>query len=450
MKRPVFLLCALAVWCGPGSSGLAQAPPADTGAALPAQAASPDDTQGAGIIKGLPAWLRLGVEFRGRVELNVDPDQDFDDRFYLNRLRLSATVEPARWVRFHFEGQDARAFSLKAGSGFEGQRNTFDVRQGYFELGHAEQGLQVRIGRQDLSVGDERLVGADNYWDAVGQAFDAMRVSFAGARFRVEAFTGFRVEPARRRPDPFDTGSRISGISARFETGAGEDVLEPYLLWKRGGDTLDLVQRPGHRDVATPGLRAQGDLPRSLDYNVEMALQRGHVAGDRISAWAGHWELGWMPLGKDLGPRLGLEYNFASGDADPDDGRHRAFDDLYPAGFNKYGITDPFAWRNISYPAVSVDVPLTRRWTFYGGWRSYWLATTQDGLYPGGDEYLVRNPGATSSHIGSQVFFSAGYERSERWRVHAGYGHLLSGVYLQQSGYSSALRTAYLMTSFAF
>src|SRR4030042_949473 len=82
------------------------------------------------------------------------------------------------------------------------------------------------------------------------------------------------------------------------------------------------------RDVAPQGLRGQGNLPRNLDYNVEMALQRGHVVGDNISAWGGHWEAGWKPLGRGVGPRLGLEYNFASGDADPGDARHGSFDDF--------------------------------------------------------------------------------------------------------------------------
>jgi hypothetical protein len=441
MNRSTAVVCAFSLWTALPPASMAQAPPGPEGDS-PAQEASSEERR-FGNVKGLPSWLRLGVELRGRAEFNADPEQDVDDRVYLNRLRFSAAVQPARWARFFFEGQDARAFPLKASAGFEDLRNAFEVRQGYVELGHAEEGWQMRVGRQELSVGDERLVGADKYWGSFGQAFDALRVSFARKKVRVDAFTGFRVEPAERRPDPFDTASRISGISARFDTGVGGGVIEPYLLWKRGGDTLDLMQRWGHRDVATPGLRAQGDLPRSLDYNIETALQRGHVVGDRISAWAGHWEIGWKPLGKELGPRLGLEYNFASGDAGPEDGRHNTFDDLYPAGFNKYGITDPFAWRNIRHPALGADVPLTRRWTVYGGWRSYWLATVRDGLYPGGDEYMALNPGATSSHIGSQVFFSAGYARSERWKVYAGYGHLWPGGFLRQSGCPSALRTVY-------
>lgn len=450
MHRPTLLLCTLSIWTVAPPRSVAQAPATASGGEPSAVEAPSKEEERFGNVKGLPSWLRLGVELRGRAEFNVNSEQDLDDRVYLNRFRVSVGVQPARWVRFFFEGQDARAFTLNGGSGFEGQRNALDVHLGYIELGHPEEGWRLRAGRQELSVGDERLISADSYWDVFGQSFDAVRLSFARNRLRVDTFTGYRVEPSRRRPDPFDTANRISGISLQWKTGVGDGVLEPYVLWKRSGETLDLMQRPGHRDVVTPGLRAQGNLPRSLDYNVEMALQRGHVVGDGISAWAGHWEVGWKPLGKELGPRLGVEYNFASGDADPEDGRHHTFDDLYPAGFDKYGIMDPFAWRNLRYPAAGVDVPLTRRLAFYGGWRSYWLATVRDGLYPGGDEYMVCNPDASSAHVGNQIFISAGYVRSARWRVHAGYGHLFPGAYLRQSGYSSALRTAYLLTSVTF
>ncbi len=211
-------------------------------------------------------------------------------------------------------------------------------------------------------------------------------------------------------------------------------------MWKRGSDTLSLMDQSGHRDVVTPGFLATGELPKAMDYDVEMALQRGHVVNDRIAAWAGHWELGWRPLGAEFGLRLGIEYNFATGDDNPAAGKHRTFDDLYPAGFNKYGITDPYAWRNIRDPAVGVDIPLTRRWTAYAGFRSYWLATIGDGLYSGGDEYEVRNPEATSSHIGNQAFVSIAYAHSERWHVYGGYGHLFPGSYLRQSNCPSALR----------
>lgn len=449
MNRGLVISWTLFIWTGLPVTVLAQAPAALEQQQSPGVEASKTEPPVGRNHKVLPAWLKLGVELRGRAESNNSFDSASSDQIYLNRLRLDAAIHPAPWVRFFLQGQDTRVLSPGSGEDHESLRNTFDLRQAYIDFRQAEQGWQLRAGRQEIAVGDERLVGADSYWDCFGQAFDAIRLGFAGVKFHVDAFTGFRVQPARRRLDPFNTASRISGLSVRFKTPA-EGVLEPYFLWKRGSDTLDRSEHTGHRDVLTPGVRAQGILPRSLDYNVEMALQRGHVVGDRISAWAGHWELGWKPLGEELKLRLALEYNYASGDKDPADGRHGTFDDLYPAGYNKYGMADPIAWRNIRYPALGFEIPITRRWTAYWGYRLFRLASVQDGLYPGGDTCLVRNPAATATDVGSHLLVSAGYVRPGHWRFSAGYGYVFPGAYLRQSGYQTALSTAYLQSSFTF
>ena len=395
-----------------------------------------------------PQWLKVGAELRGRVESAPAFDSDDGGRFYLSRLRLDAAVQPASWLRVFVQGQDARAVSLDGRRDPVELRDMFDLHLAYIDLGRPEAGWQLRIGRQALAFGDERLIGADSDWDAFGQAFDALLVGFAGNRFRATAFTGFRVAPEPRRLDPFDTASRVSGLSVAFKT-PRDGILEPYFFWKRGANTVDLMENPGHRDVLTPGIRAQGGLPDAIDYNVEMALQRGHVVGDTISAWAGHWELGWKPLGNDFGLRLGLEYNFASGDRDPGDKRYNTFDDLYPAGFNKYGMADPISWRNIRYPAVTAETRLTRHWTLYGCYRHYRLASIQDGLYPGGDEYLVRNA-AAGSDVGGQALVSMGYVASRHWSLNAGYGYLFPGDFLRQSGYEAAQRNAFLVSTVTF
>jgi hypothetical protein len=46
------------------------------------------------------------------------------------------------------------------------------------------------------------------------------------------------------------------------------------------------------------------------------------------------------------------------------------------------------------------------------------------------------------------MLVSAGYTHTERWRINAGYGHMLSGGYLRNSGYPSGTRTIYLLFNF--
>ena len=108
-------------------------------------------------------------------------------------------------------------------------------------------------------------------------------------------------------------------------------------------------------------------------------------------------------------------------------------------------MEDPIAWRNIRYPAIGVEMPVTKRWTISGGYRLFRLASVRDGLYHGGDAYLVRNPTATGADVGSHALVSADYTFSDHWRAGAGYGYLFPGAYLRQSGYVTPLRTSYVL-----
>src|SRR5579872_1205435 len=99
-KMMCFVVC-LRVWSAcviQGQSESQEGPGIPGGPAEATQDSSaPKDRFGN--VRRLPSWVRLGFEFRGRSEFSLDPDQDRDDRFYLNRLRVSATVQPARTVR---------------------------------------------------------------------------------------------------------------------------------------------------------------------------------------------------------------------------------------------------------------------------------------------------------------------------------------------------------------
>ena len=88
----------------------------------------------AGLLQGqaLPAWLKLGAEIRGRAETNTGirfvPGND--DSYYLHRLRLNATVEPQRWLRFVIQAQDSQAPGYSQKPVPDTVVNTLDLRQG--------------------------------------------------------------------------------------------------------------------------------------------------------------------------------------------------------------------------------------------------------------------------------------------------------------------------------
>jgi hypothetical protein len=393
-----------------------------------------------------PSRFKWGFELRGRFEApaGIDFDGDHDARFYLNRIRLSVEAETTRWMRVYVQGQDARAFGLGHRDGLDSVAHRLDFRQAYTDFGPSEGRWGARLGRQELAFGDERLIGADNFWDPIGFTFDALHTRYQWSNLRVDAFGAFVVVPEYERLARPATGNRLYGIYASVRNIPGGAVLEPYCIWNQR------TRAAGLADVYTYGVRTAGNLPVRFDYNVEVALQRGHRMQEAIRAWAGHWEVGHRLHPSDRSPRLGVEYNFATGDGKPGDGRHSTFDDLYPAGYNKYGMADPFAWRNTRSIAGSVESKLARRWRVAAGYRSFWLADTGDGLYTKGEEFLVWNIHSPDAHVGTQANLSVAYDFSERLHVAAGYARFLPGKYLINSSLGSRYHTPYVECRYRF
>jgi Alginate export len=332
------------------------------------------------------------------------------------RLRFDLTAEPARLVRLGFSAHDARAFGFRFRDDLDSTADKLDVRQAWIELGEKEDsGWKVRLGRQELSFGDERLIGADSEWSNIGRSFDAVRVSFRSGDMGFDLFTAAPVIMQYRSWNRTHPSERIQGAYAWLQRRG--TVLGAYEF--RTSDGQGGILRH------TFGTHVRGDLGHGFDHNVEVALQRGKIAGLRIRSWAGHWELGKTLSRRDSAPRLWVEYNYASGDADASDRRHGSFNDLYAAAYNKYGMSDPFSARNLQNAEVGLEHPAGRHVRVTAGFRAYWLASGTDGVYTGGDEPALLPCETCGRRIADHLNVSVVYRPSPLWQIAGGYGRLL-------------------------
>ena len=179
--------------------------------------------------------------------------------------------------------------------------------------------------------------------------------------------------------------------------------VEPFVFWRRDANLRGESGAFGALNQTTVGVRWAGTLPARLDYSTEMAAQTGSLGTDSVRAWAGHWQLR-RSLGGPGAVRVASEYNFASGDADPADGRRGTFDQLYPTPHDKYGLADQVAWRNIHHVRVGAELVPGRKIQLTGSYHSWWLAEKRDGLYAAGGALAARVAnGADSSHVGQEL-----------------------------------------------
>jgi hypothetical protein len=401
--------------------------------------------------EALPAWLRVRGEFRERMEgfEGLGFTDTRDDLYWLSRFRFNATVTPSKNLSFQAQVQDARVAKKTVGPTGAPFTAPFDLRTGFADIGSATGRISLRVGRQELVYGEQRLVGHVGWLNAA-RTFDAARMTVRTRAFQIDAFAASVVRIMDGVFDRSGAGNRFAGAYLTTARLIPLGTVEPYVFVKRDvnlrselGAVDDLVQ-------ATTGIRLAGKLPARLDYGVEMALQRGSLGGDEVRAWAGHWQLRESLPGWGAAKMTG-EYNFASGDEDPADGVRGTFDQLYPTPHDKYGLADQIGWKNIHHARVGFEVTPLERLPVTTNYHSWWLAEARDGVYTAGSASLARvATGASQRHVGQEVDVQVARALTPQLQVAAGYAHIFTGAFLKQATPGASYSHPYVMATYVF
>jgi hypothetical protein len=425
------------------SQALGQALPAPTPAPAPAPPTAFANLD-------LPSWMRLGVEFRGRLEGNTGAgfSPDREDMYWLNRFRITSRFTVRPWLSAAIQAQDARVEGRNGGAAGAPFRDQFDLRIASADLGSVERSsFAMRLGRQELAFGDQRLVGHGG-WLNTARSFDAVRAVYRYKKLRVDGFASSVVVPQIDRFNKSDGSNLFYGADAPMTILPLGGVVEPYEFVRateaqrtEGGLTGDLLS-------STTGMRVAGKFSSSTDYNGEAAFQLGSVGPDDISAWAGHVVVGHtIPDGR-RSYRVFGEYNYASGDATPADGKRGTFDQLYPTAHDKYGLADQVGWKNIHHARTGLEFRPDRRLTLSAGYHSFWLASATDALYNAAGVVLARIPtGASSTHVGQEADVQFVFAPSPRVQITGGYAHLFTGAFLKEATPGQSYSAPYVMVT---
>ena len=112
-----------------------------------------------------------------------------------------------------------------------------------------------------------------------------------------------------------------------------------------------------------------------------MNKQTGSLGPYTIDAWAGHWNAGYTFQEARMHPRLFAEYNYASGNKNPNGDTWGTHDQIYPSAHDKMSFADQFGWRNIEDVRAGVDEKVGKKWTLTEMFDDFWLATKNDAVY---------------------------------------------------------------------
>ncbi len=425
-------------------------------------------------------------------DFNANARSPADDNWFLNRFRIGLLLKPVPWLKLYAQGQDSREWNsdradLPGLLGAEGD-DSLDLRQGYIEIGDANRfPLVLKVGRQVLSYGDERLVGGFD-WNNFGRTFDAAKLRWEEKTWSLDAFAAAVVVPEFgdfNRSDFIDDGTRKDQVFAGlYYTNAAPDFqsTDLYALYlhednavpQSSGDTRFATlgarakSKPGafHRAPPAPQDSTAGDgkstpstspapapRPAGFDYAAEVAFQTGRVRGLDHSAMALSAGVGYTIDAPWL-PRVGAEYNYASGDRNAADGDIETFQNLFPTNHKFYGIMDLTAWQNMHQAAVGASVQPCKTLAVRIDYRAFFIASTDDVWYRANGTTPVRPLTAAAreagKYEGSQIECVLSWTPRKSLQVQAGYAHFIPGDYLEDTGPASAADFGYIMTTFTF
>ena len=401
----------------------------------------------------LPKWVLFTGDYRARIEGFGGGGfaDNKDDLYFLNRVRLNLAIKPTPWLTFFAQGQDARVWGKNQVPPVPPFQNTMDLRQAYMEVGGTEKGtFGLRFGRQELVFGDQRLIGHLN-WTNTARSFDGVRMTLRHNGYRLDAFASSVVVSTDGQFDRRAKGNNFHGLYGGIEKLIPNAVIEPYALWRVAPAQAVETGGKASLDFKTYGFRWVGKLPSNFDYGIEMPFQYGRVGTDTIGAWAAHYVAGHTVTSLRWKPRVYGEYNFASGDKDPKDGKRGTFDQLYPTGHDKYGMCDQVGWRNIHDLRAGVEMKPQAKWMINATYNNWWLAEAKDGLYSAAGALIARSvAGTAGTHVGQELDGQATYTIGKQTQIGFGMGHIFPGEFLKKATQGKSYTYPYLMLSYTF
>jgi len=399
----------------------------------------------------LPSWLRVRAEFRERVEgaESIGFTEDRNDYYALSRIRLNVAATPSQSLSFQVNLHDARVGEKEIGPVVAPFRGPFDFRLAFSDIGSARAPVAFRVGRQELAFGEQRLLG-HLAWVNTGRSWDAARLILRSKVMQVDLFAASLVRVLQDELDRSGFGNQLFGAYGSSTTLLPQGTVEPFVFYREDENLPSELGPRGTLQQTTAGVRLAGKLPARLDYGIEMAAQRGSLAQDSVNAWAGHWQVRESFAGKGA-VKLISEYNYASGDRDSLDGTRGTFDQLYPTGHDKLGLSDQVGWKNVHHLREGVEFTPLKSTLVSFSYHTWWLASRTDGLYSATGALIARVPGgAASSHVGHELDIQASRPLTPQIALIGGYAHLLPGPFLKQATPGATYSAPYIMGTYTF
>jgi hypothetical protein len=411
-------------------------------------------------------------------DFSLRPQDRNNNHYTLSRI-MPRVAYTAKWYAFMLEGRssysigDERFNATAAGQGLAERDGPMDIHQAYVFLGnHKEFPVSVKIGRQELAYGDQRLVGHLR-WNNNARTFDAVKFRWQNALLGVDVFSGGLVYNSNNHLNKSNSQDHFSGAYFNFPTLAKNEIVEAYLLARNveRGIATDAAfwanvpapfRFPGAQDLYTAGLKIKSKplAYDAWDYGIELMHQFGNrtavfpattVAAAltaprlRQDAYAAVLQGGYTWTEQAWQPRLALIYSYASGDKSSADGSSGTFQNLFATTHLHYGYMDLNSLQNLhdirfactAKPKANISLAAEVHYQLLDRNTDFWynvagVPRNFPGAAVGSGKGYKINP-SYSRQLGTEVDLVAAWTFRPYAQIEAAVAHYYRGNYIKQS-----------------
>lgn len=331
---------------------------------------------------GGTSYLSLGAGLRERYE-HIDAPlygagSAQADGYTIQRANLHADLRLGSYVQVFGQLVDARAFRKKALAPPDADK--LDVEQLFVAVAvpTPDGAVKFRAGRQEMAFDLQRFIAVRD-GPNVRQSFDGLWADWEHGPWRL---LGYATQPVQNRSeerfDDYSNGhTTLNGVRLERQGLGPGDLSGYYSRYRR--DDARFLDAAGAERRNVYDLRYNGKTGQA-DWDVEGMLQKGRVGTRRVSAWALGSIAGYTFAQRPWAPRVGVQFDMASGDRHAGDGALGTFNPLFANGyyFSLAGLT---GYSNLVHLKPSVTVKPLAALSVTTALGLQWRQTTGDAVY---------------------------------------------------------------------
>jgi hypothetical protein len=375
-------------------------------------------------------YLSVGGEIRYKYEnyenSGFGSDPETSSGYILQRYLLHTD--------WHF-GSRLRLFT-QFQSGLEEGRNggprltdedVADLHQAFVDISDSSQNVRLRVGRQEIEFGSGRIIGESEGLN-IRRAFDGFRFTFKHGRW---TWNSTLTHPVLLRRYTYAIPDH-----KQTEWGAGFTRAHEHGGW--GGYYIGLNRKQSFfngkagkeiRDTIGSRFWNQGAL---FDYNTDFIFQTGSFGSGHILAGAISSNDGITLHKLPFQPRLGVRFDYASGDSGRSSANLNTFNPLFPNPMYS-SLSALLGPSNLTDLGPTIRLALDSKTAIAPEMPFYWRSSIHDGIYNFAG--IMIRPGnlSTARFVGFQPGLTLDHTFSPHFSSTTGYFYLFTGRFLRET-----------------